>query len=263
MSTETENKLQTIQPTITSVETFGSKETFTHYWNVATAFSKSDLVPTTYKGKVENCVIALEVANRLKASPLMVMQHLYIVQGKPAWSSQFLIATLNASNKFSPLRYEEDEKRDEGSTRAYAIDKLNGETIYGAWVSMKMAKAEGWVDKSGSKWKTMPEIMRRYRAASFFVKQFAPEISMGLMTEEEAEYSSFDEVTENANKTVLSIPAIAATAEKQPVVDEKKEVPKQEIKPNPKAETKPELKAEPATATQVNSESNGQIAAKF
>ena len=50
---------------------------------------------------------------------------------------------------------------------------------------MEMAKAEGWIDKAGSKWKTMPELMRRYRAASFFTKQFAPEVSMGLQTIEE------------------------------------------------------------------------------
>ena len=33
--------------------------------------------------------------------------------------------------------------------------------------------------------KTMPELMMRYRAASFFINQFAPEISMGMMTTEE------------------------------------------------------------------------------
>jgi len=166
------------------VNFFQSKELFEHVQRVASMFSKSDLIPQRYKDKPGNCVIALEMANRIGASPLMVMQNLDIILGKPAWSSKFLIATLNASGKFSPLRYEEDEQSG-GRTRAWAYDKGTNEKIYGAWVSMEMAKAEGWIDKNGSKWKTMPELMRRYRAASFFTNQFAPEISMGLATVDE------------------------------------------------------------------------------
>ena len=163
---------------------FGTKELFEHVQRVATMFSKSELVPKRYQNNVGNCVIALEMANRIGASPLMVMQNLDVILGKPSWSSTFLIATLNASGKFSPLRYEEDEQNG-GRIRAWAIDKMNNEKVYGVWVSMEMAKSEGWIDKAGSKWKTMPELMRRYRAASFFTKQFAPEISMGLQTTEE------------------------------------------------------------------------------
>lgn len=163
---------------------FGNKDLFEHVQRVAKMFSQSELVPKRYQGNVGNCVIALEMSQRIGASPLMVMQHLYVVNGTPGWSSVFLIATLNASGRFSPLRYEEDEKEG-GRTRAWAIEKATGEKLYGAWASMNMAKAEGWIDKNGSKWKTMPELMRRYRAASFFTKQFAPEVSMGLQTVEE------------------------------------------------------------------------------
>lgn len=165
---------------------YDNKDTFDHVQRVAKMFTTSELVPDRYKGdkNIGNCVIALEIANRMGASPLMVMQHLNVIKGTPSWSSTFLIATMNASNKFSPLRYEDDDKEG-GRTRAVATDKLTNTVCYGAWVSMEMAKAEGWIDKQGSKWKTMPELMRRYRAASFFTKQFAPEVSMGLHTTEE------------------------------------------------------------------------------
>ena len=49
-----------------------------------------------------------------------------------------------------------------------------------------MVKAEGWDSKTGSKWKTMPEQMFKYRAAAFWQRAYAPEISMGLQTAEEA-----------------------------------------------------------------------------
>lgn len=163
---------------------FSNREMFEHVQRVANVFSKSDMVPKRYQNNIGNCIIALEMANRIGASPIMVMQNLDIILGKPSWSSKFLIASLNSCGKFSPLRYEEDEKEG-GRTRAWAMDLSNNEKVYGAWVSMNMAKAEGWIDKAGSKWKTMPELMRRYRSASFFTNQFAPEVSMGLQTVEE------------------------------------------------------------------------------
>ena len=48
-----------------------------------------------------------------------------------------------------------------------------------------MAKAEGWLTKTGSKWQTMPELMLKYRAAAFFGRLYAPEVLMGMQTAEE------------------------------------------------------------------------------
>ncbi len=163
---------------------FDNSKSFDHVQRVALVFSKSDMVPKRYQNNPANCIIALEMANRIGASALMVMQNLDVIQGKPGWSSKFLIATLNSCGKFSPLRFEEDNENG-GRTRAWAYEKATNEKLSGIWVSMDMAKAEGWIDKNGSKWKTMPDLMRRYRAASFFTNQFAPEISMGLPTVEE------------------------------------------------------------------------------
>jgi len=51
---------------------------------------------------------------------------------------------------------------------------------------MAMAEAEGWSTKPGSKWKTMPELMLRYRAAAFFARIYAPDITLGMQTSEES-----------------------------------------------------------------------------
>ena len=56
-----------------------------------------------------------------------------------------------------------------------------------------MAKAEGWLGKNGSKWKTMPQLMLRYRAASFFSSLNCPELTMGLYTKEEMQDNDFKE----------------------------------------------------------------------
>lgn len=187
------NETTSTEVTTTTDNVFLNKDSFEHAQRVAKMLSSSDLTPPQFKGKIENCIIAMNMANRIGADPLMVMQNMYIVHGKPAWSSSFLIATVNTSGKFSPLRYEEDEKNG-GRCRAVATDLKTGERCEGVWVTMEMAAAEGWSTKSGSKWKTMPQLMLRYRAASFFTRQFAPEVSMGIYTQEEIDDISYTEV---------------------------------------------------------------------
>jgi len=154
---------------------------------VAKAFASSTLVPQAYQGNLANCMIALNLARRLKADELMVMQNLYIVHGNPGWSSKFLIACVNTCGRFSALRYEwrGTPGADDFGCRAWAIEKDTGARLDGVWVDWKMVKAEGWNSKAGSKWKTMPEQMFVYRAAAFWQRAYAPEISMGLSTADE------------------------------------------------------------------------------
>lgn len=153
----------------------------------AQALAVSDLVPVAYRDNVPNCMLALELAERTHSSAFMVMQNVYRIQGKPSWSSQFIIAAINACGRFSPLRY---TLSGDGMTRecfAWAKDLSDGCVLEGPVISMEMAKAEGWLNKSGSKWKTMPELMIRYRSAAFFGRLYAPEILMGMHSKEEVE----------------------------------------------------------------------------
>lgn len=167
---------------------FGSKSNFENAQRMAKVLNSSNIVPKEYQGEkgLANCIIALEMANRIGMSPLAVMQNLYTVHGNPGWSSKFLIAALNTCGKFSPIRYEFKGEigKDDWGCRAWAIDR-QGEKLYGAWVTIKMAKDEGWYEKNGSKWKTMPELMLQYRAGAFFQRTYAPEIGMGMQTSEE------------------------------------------------------------------------------
>lgn len=154
---------------------------------IAKAFAASDLVPKQYQGNLPNCMIALDMAQRIGANPLQVMQNLYVVHGTPGWSSKFLIATVNTCGRFSTMRYEwKGEPGEEGfGCRAWAIEKATGERLDGIWVTWKMVNAEGWANKNGSKWRTMEDQMFIYRAASFWQRAYAPELGMGLQTEEE------------------------------------------------------------------------------
>lgn len=159
-------------------------------YKVAQMIAGSDLVPEgTYKGKPNNCLIAIEMANRTGFGLLHIMQNLYVVKGKPSWSGQFCAAAVNASNRFSPLTYVRILD-DNGGTKGYyakATRLSDGEICEGSPVTWDMVKAEGWYDKNGSKWKTMPDLMFHYRAAAFFVREHCPEVLCGLQTVEEVQ----------------------------------------------------------------------------
>ena len=166
---------------------FGSSDSFALAQRVATALSKSTLIPKDYQSNMPNCLVALNMANRMNADPLMVMQNLVVIHGKPSWSSQFLIATANRSGKFSSLRYRftGTKGKDDYGCICHAICNQTGEVLESTEITIAMAKAEGWYSKNGSKWQTMPEQMLRYRSAAFFVRAYAPELSLGLPMDDE------------------------------------------------------------------------------
>lgn len=215
-------------------------EAFELSQRIAKMLSASTLVPEQYRQTVKvktgkdqygnmtfreepnpnglaNCVIALNMASRLNADPLMVMQNLYLIEGRPSWSSQFIMAAINSCGRFSALRFElEDlgekeieytetvwENRSKKnvvkkitirdlSCVAFAVERETGERIESSKITMEMAVKEGWYGKNGSKWQTMPEQMLRYRAASFFGRVYAPELLMGLRSSEEEQERIID-----------------------------------------------------------------------
>lgn len=155
-------------------------------WRTATMLSKSDLLPDTYRNKPENVLIALDLSMRMNISPMLIAQQLYIVKGKPAWSGQFCISQINGSGRFSPLEFIfGGEGAEQASCYAQATRISDGKLCTGTKITMQMAKAEGWIDKNGSKWKTMPQQMLQYRAATFFARVFCPDLLMGLPTADE------------------------------------------------------------------------------
>lgn len=221
---------------------------FDQLQRVAKALSSSTLVPAQYRaftevkdrGKVTgytpngaglpNCIVALNMAQRMNADPLMIMQNLHIIEGRPSWSSPFIIAAINSCGRFSPLRFEisepgeptevtytatvwkggnrTEEKRKvtvrHQTCRAWVIEKETGDRLDGPLISIQMAIEEGWLTKNGSKWQTMPELMLRYRAASFLGRLYAPELLMGLQTREEIEDFIQAERDETGTYTVSS-----------------------------------------------------------
>lgn len=172
---------------------FNSSRSFELLQRAAKALGASSLVPEIYRGNISNCIIALEMAQRIGASPLMVMQNLYIVYARPAWSAKFLIACFNQCGRFSAVRYiwSGTRGKDDWGCQAWSIEKETGEKILGPVITLQLAKDEGWYGRKDSKWKTIPEKMFMYRAAAWMIDTHAPELSMGIRTEDEV-HDAFD-----------------------------------------------------------------------
>ena len=187
------NEIMTTEPKEMEITRpgFESEKGFALLQRMAKMFNTSTIVPETFRGEknIGNCAIAINMAQRMGADPLMVMQNMYIVYGNPAWSSKFMIATFNSCGRYEAIKYKVIGERDKDSQGvvAWTREKSTGDIIEGPEVTIGVAKAEGWYGKSGSKWKTMPDQMLRYRAASWLIRTTAPEISMGLMTSDEIE----------------------------------------------------------------------------
>ncbi len=190
---------------------------FETYQRIAKPLSESNFVPAAYKGNIGDCVIAVEIACRLQILPLTVMQNLCVVKGNPTWKAKFLIGCVNTCGRYTTLdyrftiegkvgevSYKTWEKGPDGKNRevlkpfdhpeldnvvcvAYATEKSTGRELVSPPVSIRMAVGEGWYTKDGSKWPTMSQLMLRYRAASYWVSSYAPEMAMGFRTTEEAQ----------------------------------------------------------------------------
>jgi hypothetical protein len=177
-----------------ALQVFSGIAAFDAAQRMAKALCSSTLVPREYQGQqgLANSLIALEIASRMRLSPLVVMQNMTPIHGRPTWSSKFLIATVNASGRFSPLRFVFDNKEQPTRCHAVATDKATGEVLEGETITLELARKEGWwsrKDRQGnetSKWQTMTGQMLRYRAAAWWANVYCPEIALGLMTQEEA-----------------------------------------------------------------------------
>ena len=175
-----------------------NKEGANHLFSLAQKFSESSLVPDHFKGKPNDVFLALQIAQSQHRDPFAVLQNLYMVHGKPGWSAQYLIGLANQSGKFrTPIMFRTKGSGDTLAVTAYAVHDASGEEV-SQTISMKMAKAEGWSSRN-KKYQTMPEQMLSYRAATFLVRLYAPEVTLGIQTRDEIIDITQDVIIHDAN----------------------------------------------------------------
>lgn len=175
--------------TISVNNVWSNKEQFNQLLRSAQMLSQVSIIPQTYQGKPQDCFVALEMSERMGTSPLFIMQNMNVIKGKPSWSGQACTALINNCGRFKDVKhvYTGEKNTDNRGCYVTATRVSDGEKVDGVEVTIAMAKAEGWLSNSSSKWRTMPELMLAYRASAFFARINCPEALMGMQTAEEVE----------------------------------------------------------------------------
>jgi hypothetical protein len=159
---------------------------FAQAWRASQLLSTSTLLPAHFSGKPQNVFVALQLAQRMDLDPFMAMQRMYVVSGRPGFEAQFILALINSRGPFKgPIQWRMEGKEGTDTRRAIAYATRKTGELCEAECSIMMARAEGWLDKNGSKWRTMPELMLRYRSASIFARLHCPEVTMGFPSSDE------------------------------------------------------------------------------
>jgi len=189
-------------------------ERFEFAKKVAGMLAASTMVPDHFRGGagVGNCMIMLNLSERLGIDVFGLMQTSYTVHGRPGFEAKLLIALFNERTKLfvPPLRWEmkgDFPKGKDAACRAYAKDKETGENLYGDWIDFDLIQGMGWYDKPGpdkkvesNMWRNMPGQMYRYRSASFFINAYEPGLKMGIQTIDELEDMIIDVTPERTLK---------------------------------------------------------------
>ena len=190
------------------IDTLASRETFEHMQRVAKVFCASDLIPAHLKkNNGADALLALAIAKRMGEDPVSVCQNIYFVSGKAGWSASYMIARANRSGVFKgPIRWRSEGEGDGLAVTARGrLAEIEGEDVE-VTVSMKMAKAEGWV--KNPKYNTMAEHMLRWRSATMLIRLYCPEVMMGMPTDDELtdqRYSAgFRDITTEGHATTAS-----------------------------------------------------------
>lgn len=186
---------------------FAPHEVFQRGMGMARLLVASKLVPSHLTE--EACFLALDIAARTGQHPLAVCQSMYEVQGRPGWTAAYLIAQAKARG-YSIRWQVEDRGEAEFAWQAKGKSpagraRLRVLTVTAcvpedesmrAEVTTEMAEAEGWL--SNPKYRSMLQRMLQFRAATFLVRDYLPDVALGLPVVEELETMHVVDATPSA-----------------------------------------------------------------
>jgi hypothetical protein len=221
---------------------------FNQGWRVAQAFASSKMVPAHFQGNTAGVFVVLHMATRMELDPFMVLQNMYMVHGKPGMETKLALALVNTRGPFAnPIAWEFDNEENPKKCTAFGFLKSNGERR-AYTLEWDTVVKEKWLDKEGSKWKTLPKLMFMYRSAIFLIRTVCPEVILGL--------STFDEL-QDINGEVVDVTPVEVTAKLIPQTEKIKEKlkrgrPAKDTTPPQEATTSSDPANEPVTPESVS-----------
>lgn len=146
--------------------------------------SKSNFVPTQYKGKAGDVLVAVQMGSEVGLPPMQALQNIAVINGRPSiWGD----AALAICQNHPKYEYIKEQIVGEGDNlRAECTIKRKGEDEHTSTFSVMDAKKAGLWGKAGP-WTNYPKVMLKNRARGFALRDKFADAMKGLITREEAE----------------------------------------------------------------------------
>ena len=141
----------------------------------AKALAASSLLPQSYAKQPANVLVAIEYGEALGLAPMVAIQQIAVIQGKPTMSAQLMGALVRQAGH--RLRVSVDE-----SSKAVIAELTRSDdpdfTFQSVW-DMGRAQTAGLTGKGGS-WKNFPLAMLKARAITEVCRDGCPEVLAGV-----------------------------------------------------------------------------------
>ena len=138
----------------------------------AKALSQSDLLPREFRGKPANVLVAIGYGQALGLSPMIALNGIAVIGGKPSLSAQLQSALVRRAG------HKLHVKGDDTTATATLTRSDDPETEHTSTWTMDRAKRAGLAQ--GGAWKTYPESMLAARAITEVIRNAASDVLLGI-----------------------------------------------------------------------------------
>ena len=147
---------------------------------VAHTLANSNLVPDEYRGRPNDCFVALNMGAELGMEPFQAIQSIAVIEGKPCLYGDGLIGVVRASPK---CKWIEETMSDDGTVATCRTLRDGDPNPTERSYSMDDAVLAGISNKYN--WKKHPKRMLQMRARSYCLRDAYPDLLKGLGVVEE------------------------------------------------------------------------------
>lgn len=147
---------------------------------LAEMVANSDLVPKDFRGKPGNVLIAMQMGRELGMPPLMALQNIAVINGRPAIWGDLQLAVVIKHPEYEGHK----EDFDETTMTAVCTVKRRGKAAATRRFSMQDAEQAGLTKKDGP-WRQYPKRMLQMRARAFALRDTFADALKGIQQVEE------------------------------------------------------------------------------
>ena len=170
------------EDSLTSQPNFGPTN-FDSLLKWAERVSKSQMIPTQYRGKPDDIVVAVMYGAEVGLSPIQSLISIAVINGRPALYGDGFLAVIMSHPQFEGIQ-EDDLVKIEQTNQATCRLKRRGMPERVVTFTMEMAKLAKLADKEGP-WKQYPSRQLQMRARGFCGRDLFADVLRGVKIAEE------------------------------------------------------------------------------